>query len=476
MSGTVAARPDPRGAETDEGLAARAVAGDGGAFAELYERYEQRAFNLCYRITGSRDDAADATQEAFVSVLRRLPKLQGRELDFGSYLLTAARNACYDLIARRRRAEPSDDIPESAAPVGSGGGPSAPDPGDPGDDPLRNLMLEASQDEIRRANAELPERHREVLALRELEELSYDEIAEIMDMNRNSVAQLISRARINLRDALRGTALASIAAAASECERALPLIAARQDGQLQGADEAAWLQAHLAGCQTCPLSLEAMEEAGASYRAWAPIAAAPWLLQETMARAAEAMGADWDAVIEARRGGARRVPRWPARRRLTLAGGLALTMLVLLLAAARAGDDEPRLAKVTPVAARTLPSRLPAAPTRAPARERPAHQDAGDAAAPERDASRVVAGAVGAGRSPSRPRGGRRRARSRRTSPRAQPPRPPRTNPVDAPEPPAPATPPAPSPPVVTTPPEPPPPPPPERCHRPGSAAPIACP
>ncbi len=74
------------------------------------------------------------------------------------------------------------------------------------------MLLSARQEEVRAANATLPERQREALALRELEGLSYDEIAEIMGMNRNSVAQLISRARINLRDALRGTALASIAA------------------------------------------------------------------------------------------------------------------------------------------------------------------------------------------------------------------------------------------------------------------------
>ena len=218
-------------------LAQRAAAGDGDAFAELYTRYERRAYNLCLRIVGSEDEAADATQEAFVSVLKRLPQLEGRELAFGSYLFTSARNACYDLIGRRKRTEPSDEIPEAATPVGAGvgGGGIGFDPGDPEDDPERNVLLSARQEEVRAANATLPERQREALALRELEGLSYDEIAEIMGMNRNSVAQLISRARINLRDALRGTALASIAASTPDCERALPLLAARDDGQLDGA-------------------------------------------------------------------------------------------------------------------------------------------------------------------------------------------------------------------------------------------------
>ena len=290
-------------AADEPALARRAAAGDGEAFATLYERYEKRTYNLCYRILGSQDDAADAAQEAFVSVLRRLPKLEGRELAFGSYLFTSARNACYDLIARHKRTEPSDEIPEYATPVGGavGGGGIGFDPGDPEDDPERNVLLEARTEEIRMANLSLPERQREVLALKELEDLSYDEIAEIMGMNRNSVAQLISRARINLRSALQGAALASIASTSPDCERALPLIAAQQDSQLpDDSADADWLGDHLMSCDACRLGREAMEEAGLSYRAWLPIGAGPLLFRETMAEASEVVGADWSETIARR--------------------------------------------------------------------------------------------------------------------------------------------------------------------------------
>ena len=292
----------------DSALAQRAAAGDGEAFAELYERHENRAFNLCYRILGSRDDAADATQEAFVGVLRRFPGVVGRDFAFGSYLLRSARNACYDNIERRKRAHPSEELPESPTTVGGGvgGGGIGFDPGDPEDDPERSMLLEARTEEIRAANLALPERQREVLALRELEELSYDEIAELMDINRNSVAQLIAHARINLRDALRGTALASIAASSPDCERALPLISLEQDGQLEdGSTDFVWLGRHLMHCHTCRLGRDAMQEAVDSYRAWAPIAAGPLLFRETMGRVAEQVGADRSETIgrhEARRG------------------------------------------------------------------------------------------------------------------------------------------------------------------------------
>jgi RNA polymerase sigma factor (sigma-70 family) len=292
-----------KGSARDENALARAAAaGDGAAFATLYERYEKRAYNLSLRLTGSSEDAADAVQDAFLNVMRRLPEMGDRELNFGSYLFTAARNASYDLMAKRRRAEPADQIPDTAMPVGSGpGGGFGFDPGDPRDDPERGVMLDAQQEEIREANARLPDRQREVLALYELEDMSYDDIAEVMGMNRNSVAQLISRARIRLRDELRGTALASIATGSAECERALPLLAMRDDGQLDdGSPDAAWLSGHLAGCETCALSRDAMQEAGASYRLWVPVGASPLLFRETMARAAELTGSDWTDVIEKR--------------------------------------------------------------------------------------------------------------------------------------------------------------------------------
>ena len=367
----------------EAGLAQRAVAGDGDAFAELYTRYEQRAYNLCLRIVGSEDDAADATQEAFVSVLKRLPKLEGRDLAFGSYLFTAARHACYDLIERRKRARPSDDIAEGAVPMGGGvgGGGIGFDPGDPEDDPERNVLLEARQDEIREANDKLPARQREALVLCELENLSYDEIADIMEMNRNSVAQLISRARINLGDALRGTALASIATSSADCERAIALLAAEQDRQ--PADDSDWLRAHIGACETCRLSREAMEEAGVSYRAWLPVAAAPVLFRETVARAAGVAGEDWSDVIarhEARTGNG--TPGGPGGRMaaaggaaggagggpgtalasvlrhrrldLVLIGGLAVVILLVLLSASV--QEGSRVEQAQPAAEETQPA------------------------------------------------------------------------------------------------------------------------
>ncbi len=278
----------PRGALGDAELAKLAVAGDGNAFAELYDRHERRVYGFCIRMLGSPHDAADATQETFVRMLARLPALEGRELNFVAYTLATARNVCYDAIRAARTVAPTaDELPaprEGAMAM------------DIDADPERFALLSAAREEVRAANAVLPARQREVLALREVELLSYEEIGELMDLNRNAVAQLISRARIKLGDLLRGSALASVGPSSPECERALPLLALLQDAQQGAPGELDWVHAHLAGCETCRLSRAAMEEAGASYRALGLLVPVAWLRHATIARAAEFVGADWSHV------------------------------------------------------------------------------------------------------------------------------------------------------------------------------------
>jgi RNA polymerase sigma-70 factor, ECF subfamily len=472
-------------------LARAAAAGDGGAFATLYERYERRAYNLAYRLTASEDDAADAVQDAFVNVLRRLPKLEDRELAFGSYLFTATRNASYDLMQKRKRAEPSDAIPEAAVPIGAAaGGGFGLDPGDPHEDPDRKLLLESQQEEIRAANERLPERQREALALRELEELSYDEIAEIMEMNRNSVAQLISRARLKLRDELRGGALASIAVSSPECERALPLIAMRDDGQLDVAgDDAAWLDSHLSGCHTCRLGVEAMQEAGTSYRAWAPLAAAPWLFDETMAKAAELTGSDWSETIAERsrkhdpaaiqpgmpsiyRALAAPVENRRRRRRIFAAAGLGAAALLAIVATVLGQDDppapEPPAAKTVGTVAEPAPADAAAKKKDARPTKKPRRSPSNSAVAPSEaalPAPQTSAGGTDAGgrdAPKARPQTESRRQRARRPTRRAPTPQTPppvvtpQPDPVPTPEPPPVVE----EPPVVEDPPPPPEPPP----------------
>jgi sigma-70-like protein len=188
--------------------------------------------------------------------------------------------------------------------------------------------------EVREASERLPERQREALELRDRDGRSYEEIAASLEIGPGAVAQLIAHARINLYDELRGTALASVAPS-PECERALPLIAMREDGQLQPVSEdGGWLDSHLAGCERCTLAVEQMGEAEAAYRAQEP----------------ERLGgnADRTDTPATQRPGTRRPPEpagipvaTPPRRsrRALLAGCLACLLLLGGVAAVLAATD-----------------------------------------------------------------------------------------------------------------------------------------
>lgn len=194
---------------------------------------------------------------------------------------------------------------------------------------------EAGAEEVREASMRLPERQREVLELRG-EQRSYEEIAAIMETSPDSVAQLMERARINLYDELRGTVLASVAPPSPDCERALPLIAARDDDQPEGSPgDAAWLDAHLAGCDRCRLGEKQMREADASYRTLAPIVTA----------SAKSPPGAAPAPMQSPPGALPTPMLAPSRIRLprgrpVLAAALAALLLLGGLAAAFVGDDE----------------------------------------------------------------------------------------------------------------------------------------
>jgi hypothetical protein len=121
--------------------------------------------------------------------------------------------------------------------------------------------------ELAAACAQLAERHRETLALRELLGLSYDEIAAVIRVEPAAVGPLLARARLRLRTALRGP----IPASDHGCEvrdRALRALARRQDGEPVSDEDEDWLLAHLGACEPCERAHAAMLEASACYRAW----------------------------------------------------------------------------------------------------------------------------------------------------------------------------------------------------------------
>jgi RNA polymerase sigma factor (sigma-70 family) len=339
-------------ATPDAVLVQEAAAGSGISYATLYDRHETPVYNYCLRLLGSPDDAADATQEAFLGVLRRLRTDDAPVLDFGSYLFTAARNESYALMRRRSRASPTDDVLEDRdRPMGVES------------DPERAALLQDVQADVRAANGRLAPRYREVLALREVADRSYEEIGAILGISANAAAQLLWRARTKLRDELRMGALASVAPTSEECERAQLLIAVREDGEPLPEVDEDWLDEHLEECGSCRASRAMLLEVGASYRCWAPVAAVAALRPEVLTRGGEIVGVDWSGIAAAApKGGAASTSHGGA----AAAGGVAVAAAVGLALAGILRSDAPPEKD----AARALPApESPALTTKPPARE-----------------------------------------------------------------------------------------------------------
>jgi RNA polymerase sigma factor (sigma-70 family) len=249
---------------------------DDAVFTTLYEEHASRVYTYLLRMTASEADAADALQEAFTGLYARLAG--GAELEHPrAYLFAAGRNAALRRLGDARRAGLVGDVPEQPAtsPLGDG---------------EVNVLTHDLCAEVRAAERQLSARQREVLALREVEELSYADIAPLMGVSENAAAQLAWRARAALRAGLRGSALRSVAAAGETCERARTLLELREDRALSAADEA-WVDEHLAECERCTASRAAMLEIGTTYRAALPVVLAPLAAETALANAACAGGA-----------------------------------------------------------------------------------------------------------------------------------------------------------------------------------------
>jgi DNA-binding transcriptional regulator YiaG len=127
--------------------------------------------------------------------------------------------------------------------------------------------------ELTLATARLPERHREVLALREALGLSHAAMASVLGIEATAVPSLMARARLQLRAERRGAPIEGTGGPCDERERALRLLALRQDSEPMSGEDDEWLHAHMNSCRSCRRAHAAMLEASACYKAWEPQAA-----------------------------------------------------------------------------------------------------------------------------------------------------------------------------------------------------------
>ena len=177
---------------TDEQLVERALAGDGDAFGEVVRRWERKIYALAYGITGSVEDARDATQETFIAAYRSLPRFRG-EAQVSSWLHRIAVNQC---ITRQRRARAraetglEEEVEAGREQFLSTGREAS---------PAHASESRQRAEAVRRAVASLPQELREVVLMKEFEELTFQEIADALQIPLSTVKSRLYTALKQLR-------------------------------------------------------------------------------------------------------------------------------------------------------------------------------------------------------------------------------------------------------------------------------------
>ncbi|MBI5498404.1 MAG: sigma-70 family RNA polymerase sigma factor [Deltaproteobacteria bacterium] len=192
-----------RQAELDEDrlLVDRARQGDQAAFARLMDRYQQRALAVAVGMMRSRDDAMDVVQDAFIKAHRNLDRFQGQS-SFYTWLYRIIVNLCID--ARRKRARSrTDALPDGVPEDAERASELEVSPVRPGTHPLQNAQNKQLGQHIQAALAKLTPNHRTILLLREVEGMSYEELASVLNISIGTVMSRLFHARHNMQKHLR---------------------------------------------------------------------------------------------------------------------------------------------------------------------------------------------------------------------------------------------------------------------------------
>lgn len=166
--------------------------GDVNAYEALVKEYEKNVYNLALRMTGNSEDAADMAQEAFIKAYNSLTAFRG-DSKFSVWLYRIVSNVCLDFLRSRSRKQTvslsteNDDGEEVELDIA-----------DKTHSPEQLLDRSLTRDAVRRGLAALPPDHREILLLREIQGLSYEEIADVLGLEAGTVKSRIFRARKKL--------------------------------------------------------------------------------------------------------------------------------------------------------------------------------------------------------------------------------------------------------------------------------------
>ena len=181
----------------EQELVALAQKGDQDAFARLVEANQGKIYTLTLRMTGNPDDGADLAQEAFLRAWKGLPGFQA-ESSFSTWLYRLASNVCIDFLRKQKRRRGLDGVSLDEE-QGTAAALQVPDSRFTPEGELERKQLRQA---VQRGLEKLSQEHRQALILRELEGLSYGEIARVLGVEEGTVKSRIARARLALRKIL----------------------------------------------------------------------------------------------------------------------------------------------------------------------------------------------------------------------------------------------------------------------------------
>ena len=181
----------------DRELVESARKGDRDAFRTLFERYHRRAYALAFGVLRNQDDALDVVQDAFIKAHKYLDKFEGNS-SFYTWLYRIVMNLAIDHLRKHRRIRPVE-LDESHLDDSSG---DELLPKMLGGNPGRALLDKEIRARIDQALGELSENHRAVLVMRELEGMSYEEMAQAMNCSKGTIMSRLFHARKNMQKRL----------------------------------------------------------------------------------------------------------------------------------------------------------------------------------------------------------------------------------------------------------------------------------
>jgi RNA polymerase sigma-70 factor (ECF subfamily) len=174
----------------DEELVRRCVAGDERSWEQLVKLYSRRTYNLCYRFTGNVAEAEDLTQEVFVKLFRILNTFDPAQAQFATWLNRITRNHLVDHYRRTSHDRSTSSLDDDEAGIEPRASPAS--------EPIGRLEQRERADLVQKGLSRLSPEMREVVVLRDLQELDYAEIAQIIGAPEGTVKSRLNRGRLEL--------------------------------------------------------------------------------------------------------------------------------------------------------------------------------------------------------------------------------------------------------------------------------------